>query len=479
MPPRLDEALWSELFRLDRGSAVTLQAQIRTAVVRAVLDRRLPAGSVLPPTRVLAAALGVGRNTALLAYRQLVDDGLLIAEPRSGHVVAPNALLDAARAPSPRPRPAPRFDWARWLRRPATAPAAAVPRAATLRHVGKAADWQRHPYPFVYGQFDPTLFPLAAWREADRLAVRRMAIRDWAGDRIDSDDPELLDQLRSRVLSRRGIWAASDEILITLGAQQAMFIVALLLAGRARRVGVEDPGYPDLRNTFRLLGVPIRRLPLDRDGLRTDLAFPGCDVVCVSPSHQNPTSITMPLTRRRELLAAAERHGGVVVEDDYDSELAFGGEATPALKALDRSGRVVYIGSLSKTIAPGLRAGYLIAPAALIAEARAIRRLMLRHPPANNQRTLALFLALGHHDTLVRSLVRSYRGRAEALCDALRRHLPGIRFEPPRGGSALWLRAPDRIDMRAVRQSALAAGVVFDSGEPIYAARRPPLDRFR
>ena len=115
-----------------------------------------------------------------------------------------------------------------------------------LRQVHKPRDWQRYPYPFVFGQFDPTLFPAADWREASQLAMRKMAVRDWAGDRIDSDDPALVKQIQARVLTRRGIWAADDEILVTLGSQQAMFLISTLIRTQARCVGLEEPGYPDL-----------------------------------------------------------------------------------------------------------------------------------------------------------------------------------------------------------------------------------------
>ena len=468
--PIHEGVLWIGFFDLQRDSPVTLQAQVRAAIVKAILDRRLLPGVTMPPTRTLAAILKVGRNTILRAYERLVDEGFLVADPRSGHSVSLKAYTDAAPAWTPEPLPrTSSVDWSRRLGEHVSA----------LPHVAKPEDWQRYPYPFVYGQFDPSLFPAMGWREATQLAVRRVAVRDWAGDRVDRDDPELVEQIQARVLTRRGVWVSPDEILITAGAQQAMFIVAALIRARARCVGLEDPGYPDLRNVLRFFSIPMCNLPLDEHGLKPGRRLDECDYVCVAPSHQNPTSITMPVSRRRALLEQAERSDFVILEDDYDSELNFEGEATPAIKSLDAAGRVVYVGSLSKTLAAGLRIGYLVAPPAFIDEARAVRRLIQRHPPANNQRAAALFLSLGHYDALIPKLVRTYRERAQILCNALARYLPEAQFTPPRGGSALWVQAPEGTDMRAIRERARAVGVLFDAGDTFYASRYSPLNFFR
>lgn len=468
--PRVDAALWSSLVALDRAATLTLQAQIRAAIAGAILDGRLDAGMPMPPTRKLASLLGVARVTVLLAYRGLVEEGFLTAQARSGHAVDSNVLRDSSRAcRAVTARPAQRLKWTVRLAAPAT----------RLAHVPKVREWQQYPYPFVFGQFDASLFPTAAWREANQLAIRKLAVREWAGDRVDRDDPQLVTQIQTRLLTRRGIWVRPEEILVTLGAQNAMFLVATMLRGRARCIGLENPCYPDLRNVFSLLGLRTRSLAMDDCGLRAGKGLGGCDYICVAPGHQNPTTITMPIERRRELLEAAVASDAVIIEDDYDSELSYRGEATPSIRALDGAGRVVYVGSLSKTLAPGLRLGYLVAPPEFIEEARAVRRLVLRHPPANNQRALALFLSLGHHDALIRRLVRSYSGRAQALADALARRLPEVSFRVPTGGSALWARAPSNVDMRRVRELAATRGVLFDAGDVFYASSSAPSNRFR
>ena len=245
------------------------------------------------------------------------------------------------------------------------------------------------------------------------------------------------------LLGRRGVWAAPDEILITVGAQHALFLLATLLVGSATTVGVEDPGYPDARNIFASRTPSVVALPLDADGLALSAGLDGCEYVYVTPSHQCPTNVTMPLERREALLDWAERRDRVLIEDDYEIELGFEGRVQPALKSLDGTGRVLYVSSLSKTLAPGIRLGYIVASRELIRELRALRRLMLRHPAANNERSVGLFLAMGYHDALLRRLKQTYAERAQAVAAALARHLPDVAFRTVAGASSFWLRFPE------------------------------------
>jgi GntR family transcriptional regulator/MocR family aminotransferase len=466
-----DDILWRQLVTLSRRPDLTLQVQLRGAIAQAVLDRRLPPGAMLPSSRRLAEILGISRNTVILAYDLLAEEGFIKAESRSRHTVDPAALENAARAAGVRPAPPVRRpDWATRL----------ASRPSRHRYVmSKPADWYNHRFPFIYGQPDPTLFPTAEWREVAQLALRSVAIRDWAGDHVDSDDPLLIEQLQKRVLPRRGIWVSPDQILVTLGAQQAMHLATSLLLNQDRTVGLEQPSYPDLRNLCRQLGTRIVNLPVDEHGLRPSGAFADCNCLFVQPSHQNPTNVTMPLARRQEVLQAAAVHDLVVVEDDYDSELAFVGDALPALKSLDRDDRVIYVGSVSKTLAPGLRLGFMVAAPEFIAEARAMRRLTVRHPPANNQRTVALFLQLGHHDAAIKRLIAAYRDRAAAIGEGLRAYLPEVRFNPPTGGAALWAEGPAGVSMEAVAMAGAQQGLLFDPGAVFFDHPVPPENFFR
>ena len=455
-----------QLFRLPADSHTSLQSRIRELLVGAILDGHLPAGSAVPSGRKLARQLDVARNTVVLAYQQLVDEGYLVSRERSGYYVNEDILNGHAQRHTVRPLED-AASTPNWSNRLQMHPSA-------QRNIVKPRDWQRFRYPFVYGQIDPTLFPIADWRECCREAVSVQAIRDWSQDRADSDDPLLIEQIRTRVLPRRGVWADSDEILITLGAQHALYILAELLLNPHSVVGIEDPGYVDARNILSINSADVQALTIDDKGLIVGSHLDHCDCLYVTPSHQSPTTVTMPLERREALLACANRADFVIIEDDYESETNYVDDPTPALKSMDSAGRVVYIGSLSKTLAPGLRMGYMVAPRVLIHEARALRRLMLRHPPSNNQHIVAHFLKRGHHDSLVRRLSHAYRDRWQVMGESLTCYLPNAAQIPSFGGTSFWVAGPDSLDARQLQSDALLHGIVLEPGDIFFMGNAPP-----
>lgn len=444
-----------QLFHLEPDGSTTLQAQLRRMLVDVILEGQIPAGAPLPSCRRMAETLRIARNTVALAYQDLVEEGFLVARQRSGYFVAAGVLEGRAARPEPEAQAGATLDWAaRFKARP-----------SLQRNIVKPPDWQDYPYPFIYGQVDPGSFPIAAWRDCSRQALGRAPVREWSRDLFTEDDPPLVEQIRTRLLPRRGVRVGAEEILVTVGAQQALYLLASLLMRGTTRVGIEDPGYPDARNIFSLKTETLRALPVDREGLVVGPALASCDYAYVTPSHQFPTTATMSLARRRQLLHAAAAHDFVVIEDDYESEINHLGAPTPALKSLDRQGRVIFVASLSKTLAPGLRMGYMVAPAPLIREARALRRLMLRHPPANNQRTVALFLADGHHDALLRRLSQLYKERWEVMGAALARHLPECRWQATSGGTAFWIEGPGGLDTRRLEAASAKRGILIEPGE--------------
>ena len=463
------------LFRLEPDKTVTLQAQLRRMLVSAILDGQILPGSPLPSCRSLAQSLKVARNTVVLAYQDLVEEGFLIARERSGFFVNPEILTGRARGDLGEAAAAPRRD-------AESAPAETAPdwkarfrsRPGQQRNIVKPADWQDYPYPFIYGQVDQSLFPLAAWRECSRQSLSVNAVKDWSKDRFTDDDPLLIEQIRTRLLPRRGVRVSADEILVTVGAQHALYLLASLLFDGETTFGIEDPGYTDARNIATLFAGKRVPLTVDEQGLIPGPALSDCDYVYVTPSHQFPTTVTMSLERRHALLERAQADDFVVIEDDYESELTHQGSPQPALKSLDRNGRVVFLSSLSKTLAPGLRLGFMVGPKPLIAEARALRRLMIRHPATNNQRTIALFLADGHHDALLRRLCNVYRERLAAAVTAMVKHLPEFSVNLTAGGTALWISGPPEIDMGAVEKAALAKGVVIEAGAVHFMAQPGP-----
>lgn len=472
MAARVENAMWARLFERQGGQVRPLQAQIRRMIVTAIAERHLVPGAPVPSSRELAEQLKVARNTVILAYQQLVDEGVLVSRERSGYYV------NEETAPAGGPPYGPdRPDGAEgggpdWAGRLAI-------RLSDQRNITKPKDWQRYPYPFLYGQFDPSLFPIADWRECSRQALGVLEVKDWAPDLIDGDDPLLIEQLRTRVLPKRGVWATDDEIMVTIGAQQALFLLAELLVDSRCVVGMEDPGYPDARNIFAIKTPHVRPLPVDGKGLVPGGVMAGCHVVFLTPSYQCPTGATMSLERRKALLSLADDRDMVLIEDDYECETGRESGPIPALKSLDRNGRVVYVGSLSKTLAPGLRLGYIVGPKPLIRQARALRRLMLRHPPANNQRSAALFLTLGHHGALLRRLGRALNERALALRAALERHLPNFSVSGGPGGSSVWVEGPPGLDARDLDLRARDHGVLIEPGDVFFMAEDPPRNCFR
>lgn len=466
------QTLWAELFELPDRPALPLQARLREAVVREVLGGRLAEGVALPSSRDLARLMGLSRNTVTAAYQQLVDDGFLVARARSGMFVAPGARQKVAAAPplggarTPTSRPP---DWQLRVRRSL--------RAHPM--LTKPERWRDdYPYPFVYGRHDPQLFPSEDFRECCSRSLARAQLQRWAPDFETEDVPDLVEQIRLRLLPKRGVFALAEEIVVTVGAQQAFHLLAEALLDAGTRLGFEDPGYPQARAAFALREPSFMPLPVDADGLVLQ-DLPPLDYLFVTPSHQSPTTVSLSLDRRQQLLALAESQDLVLIEDDYESENLLEGDPIPALKSLDRSGRVVYVGSLSKSLSPAVRLGFIVAPRGLAAELRMLRHAMLRHPSAFLQHAYALFLSLGHHESHARRVNAVIAERIATAGDALRRRLPGFRFAPPRGGASIWVQAPAWVDAAELASVARRHGVLIESGDVFFAAPAYPCPYFR
>ena len=447
-------SIWVKLFPRFTGSSVTLQGQVREMVVHSILTGLIPADTTIPPSRALAQALGISRNTVSLALQMLVDKGFLISRERSGLLVNRDILLGQASESAQTPSPDTSIDWTSRL----------TSKLALQRNIVKPANWQDFRYPFMYGQFDASLMPLKDWRACAHQSLLAPAVKKWSQDFINRDYDPLIDQILYRLLPARGIVAQRDEILVTAGAQMACYMLANVLLARDTVVGIEDPGYPDARNNFKARSAHVRSLPIDKDGLMASRGLAQCAYAYVTPSHQCPTGVTMPLQRRHEILEIARKKNVVLFEDDHESELNFSGRPLPALKSLDSDGRVIYLGSLSKTMAQGLRLGFIVGPAELIRELRALRRLILRHVPANNAHITSLFIAQGHHDALIRKLNMTYRERRALLIEALKQHLPEYQVSNAIGGSSAWVRGPSELNANDLAKCCALRGVLIEPG---------------
>lgn len=453
-----------ESFLLDPSAEGSLQHRIRQMIAEGILSGRLRPGERLPSSRKLAVHLGVSRITVTLAYAELVADDFLSARGRSGYFVS---------ATTPRPREV--------VAQPDTA-AASVDWTKILGHRppsgvlnrGKPRNWREFRYPFIYGQADPTLFDHANWR---LCMIQSLGLKDFArmsDDQFEQDDPGLLEYIARHSLPRRGILARPDEILVTLGAQNALWLAAQLLLNQRRRAGIEEPGYPGLRDILTQTRCHLLPIPVGPRGLAAKALPSELDVLFCTPSHHCPTGTTMPMPARRALLAAAETNDFLLVEDDYEFEIALGRAPLPALKSLDRTGRVIHIGSFSKSLFPGLRLGFMVGPAPFIAEARALRATILRHPPGLLQRAAARFLSLGHYDAMMRRLSRSFAARREVMLAAIRAEGLIIAAAQDDGGSSFWMRTPQGLSATALADLLVSDSVLIERGQPFFGTPDAP-----
>ncbi len=449
-------ALSVETFFLTPNHRGTLQSQVQQMIAHGILSGRFGTGEKLPSTRKLAQHLGISRITVTLAYTELVASDYLTARGRSGYYVSTNAPVPPIY--QPRNMPADVVDWTRAIGQ----------RYSGGQVLNKPQDWARFRYPFIYGQTDPKLFDHANWRQC---AIQALGQRDFAAltaDYYDQDDPQLIEFIQRNTLPRRGISANADQILITLGAQNALWLSAQILLTQRRTAAFEDPCYPALREVLTQSRCHMAPVRVDRDGLPPDAIPPDTDVIFTTPSHQCPTTATMPMARRQHLLDRARELDALIVEDDYEFELSFLEPPSPALKSMDVDGRVIYVGSFSKSLFPGLRLGYLVGSEPFVREARALRTSVLRHPPGHIQRTAAYFLSMGHYDAQIRKMGTALHVRRQEMLSAITAHGLEIAGQGAFGGSSYWMRAPEGVDTRTLAARLKGESVLIEPGHAFF-----------
>ncbi|MEX1222215.1 MAG: PLP-dependent aminotransferase family protein [Idiomarina sp.] len=459
------------LFVLDTTGTTNLQQQLMQKLVQAIHHGHFSCGSKMPSTRKLAEQLGIARNTVVHTYEQLIDEGYLVSRERSGVYVRDDIYEQHASEPEPASeQPQTQQDWQRRtnkLRLDSLTPA--------YPH-----NWQQYPFPFIDGQFDPSLFPVQQWRECSKLSLNVSEIKTWASDSGHDDDLLLIEEIRTKVLPRRGIFAKSDEIMITLGSQHGLYLLTRLLLNNQTLLTVEEPGYPGIRQLANQAYSPVHLAEVDESGIITDQIPAHTDVLYVTPSHQMPTAVTMPLANREQIIKQAQQDDFIIIEDDYDSESNFMTQPHPAIKSLDTDGRVIYVSSFSKVLAPGLRLGFMVAPAPLIQQARQLRTLISRHPPANNQRVMGLFLSLGYYDQTLRKLNQELASRWQEMREALNHYL-STRIVTSRtvGGSTCWIKGPEQLDSKQFAAEAAKYGILIEPVARFFGAGNVPQQYFR
>lgn len=438
-----------------------LQEQLRENLLDALLDGAISPIEPMPSSRSLSKLLKVSRNTVVLVYEQLVQDGFLTSNKRRGYFINETFLrqqLHVRLKSSPRNRasnPADAPDWGRRLQL----------HPSQLKAIVKPRNWREYAYPFIYGQVEYDELTASRWRNCSRLAGMSAHMRSWVDDQVMLDDTLLVEQIVQRILPKRAIIARPEEILVTVGTQNSLYLLANLLGRPGTVIGLENPGYVDARNIFGLTGSELLPLRIDAQGLVANEQLDPCDMVFCTPSHQAPTGVTMPVYRRMALLERACTQDFVVIEDDYESEHNFLGGNHPALKSFDSMGRVIYLGSLTKNLLPGVRLGFIVADEELIQELRALRRYMYRHPPLNNQRTMALFLSLGYYDEHAGRLRDALARKWRLITQAMHVHLPEFNYTGMPGGSSIWVQGPAGFDAWALQRKAARHGVLLEPGD--------------
>jgi GntR family transcriptional regulator/MocR family aminotransferase len=426
-----------------------LSGEIYRQLRGAILAGRLRPGDSLPSTRELARSLSVSRTTVTAAYDRLAGEGFVSSRVGAATFVSENAKVRPVSA--------------KQLRGDTLRP------RAIWESISLPTDLAgRARYDFRTGLPDAALFPYAVWRRLMGSELRSDAVGSGR-----YGDPAGARSLREAIARHIGVARAVDvvaeDVVITSGTQQALDVVARVLVGPGDRVAVEDPGYPPPRTLFRTLGVRVTGVPVDDEGIVVDALPHNARLVYVTPSHQYPLGVPMSLPRRLALLAWADQHDAAIIEDDYDSEFRFGGRPIEPLQTLDRAGRVIYVGSFSKTVLPTLRLGFIVAPASLRNALHRAKYVADWHTSLLAQTTLARFIDEGWFARHVRKLNKVYGLRRGMIVNTLTRdfadHLDVI---PSAAG--LHLAAVAR-GMSVERVRAIV-GQAFDAGVAVHALGR-------
>lgn len=441
--------------------------RIYEALKAQILDGTYGPKDRLPSTRVLAAELGVSRTTVTAAYEQLLSEGFL--ESRQG---APSRVALLSERPDTKRAPKARFSAS------AAMPAASIRLSRFGAALSDGPSWAPSQAgalvaDFRYGDLSAADFPAQAWRRAVNMVLRRRQ------PRLAYDDPggseELRAALQAYLWRARGLRCESRQIIIVNGSQQGLDLAARVLVDPGDRVAIEDPGYVMARRVFAAAGAEVVPIPVDEEGLRIEpLAGLGAvRLAYVTPSHQFPLGSVLSARRRQELLAWSGQSGAYVLEDDYDGEYRYDIRPIPPLQTMGHAENVLYLGTISKSLSPMLRLGYLVVPPPFYPAFAAAKQLIDRHSPSLDQEALAAMIASGAYERHIRRSRRSNGRRREALLAALKVEL-GDQVTITGADAGLhvvvWFERLDRTREGELITRARAAGIGLYPVSPLYSA---------
>ena len=464
--------------RLDRGNGQPVYRQLHRLLQQAILSRELPAGSKVPSSRLLAAELGIARNTVTQVYEQLVLEGYVSSATGRGTFVADSApdeiigaLPDAAVQRGVSGSAGKSASSGPGIAAPQPLPAARALSSRGTRLIGGAGVSKRQGGAFMPGVPDVSRFPARVWSRLHAKYWRslRPDLLTYApGGGLALLRHVLADYLRTS----RSVRCTPEQIIITTGIHQSVDLAVRLLSDPGDVIWTEDPCYWGVRSVLHVSGLQSRPIAVDEEGINPsadDLAAPP-KLMLVTPSHQYPLGMVMSLARRRMLLEYARQHQCWIIEDDYDSEFRYGSRPLASLQGLDTAGQVIYVGSFGKTLFPGLRVGYLVVPEALAESFATASAELYREGQLLQQAMLAEFIAEGHFTSHIRKMRTLYGQRRQALLDAAA-HRYGDAL-PAVGGDAglhLVMQLPEGSDDRAVARAALERNIVVRPLSGYYA----------
>ncbi len=439
----LSELLLTEIARLNQHDDLPLHRQLYEALRRAMLDGKLSAGDRLPSSRELTQDLGMSRNTVVAALNQLAVEGYLLSHVGSGTFVNDGVPQAASRRPS-----------------------AQQNQVAKLSRRGHALSTtfcaqQLEIQPFTPGIADFSAFPVSLWQ--------RLQNKHWRmtyPDMLDYNDSGGYAPLRRTLTNylrvSRSVPLEVEQVIVTSGTQQSMELCAQLLADHDDTVWLEDPAYWGAVKAFMATGLKLHPVAVDHHGIapqvKDEQAAPR--LIYVTPSHQYPTGAVMSLARRHQILSIARQHRAWVLEDDYDSEFRFSGPPISSLAGLDTDERVLYMGSFSKVLYPGLKLGYLVVPKSLVAAFKQAHYDLNRPGQMPLQAALAEFIEMGHFASALRRARQGYAERRRCLLAALQPCLgKQAQITGAEQGLHLCLRLPDSADDKALAQRIGALGL--------------------
>jgi GntR family transcriptional regulator/MocR family aminotransferase len=440
---------------LDRRSGTPLFRQLYLQLKEAILAGGVGAGARLPATRELGRLLNVSRQTVLSAYEQLMAEGYLEGAVGKGTFVSAS-LPAAERAVAKAAGKAVQEEAAPPLVRPLSARGEAMAAAmARVRHHDSSLRSFRTSMPGL------DLFPFEVWRKLEARHWRRREVALGYSDA--AGHAPLRELLCAYLKASRGVRCAPEQIVITAGSQQALYLLAQLLLAPGDGVWLESPGYQGALAPFAVAGARICPVPVDAEGMDVPYAearYPDARMAFATPSHQLPLGATMSLARRLQLLRWAEVQRAWIVEDDYDSEYRYTGPPLASLQSLDRSGSVIYVGTLSKVLFPGLRLGYIVAPPGLAGPLARAKAVVDRHNPIVPQAVLADFIQEGHFARHIRRTRDAYGERRTAMLEELQRQLGGVlACGPSDAGLDLCVGVTNGLSELEAASRALASGV--------------------